>query len=150
MPIFCKYIRLNTPQLDKLAYVNANLRVLEKAGALDDAGPINWNIKQVDHTKIVVEPADVSKLQPHTAEDDVYDFIREDMMRFTRQTRSSTRRQQGETSTVTSRGAPTTRARGARSRGRGRGRARALETDRLTPTPSELESDSEDTEDSDD
>ncbi|MCO5547802.1 hypothetical protein L7F22_001254 [Adiantum nelumboides] len=77
---FCK---LNTPQLDRLAFVNANLRVLEKAGGLESAGPISWLLKQVDHRQIVVEAADVSQLQPHTVEDDVYDFIREDMMRFT-------------------------------------------------------------------
>ncbi|MCO5557502.1 hypothetical protein L7F22_011067 [Adiantum nelumboides] len=32
--------RLNTPQLDRLAFVNANLRVLEKAGGLESAGPL--------------------------------------------------------------------------------------------------------------
>ncbi|KAI5057784.1 hypothetical protein GOP47_0027799 [Adiantum capillus-veneris] len=75
--------RLNTPHLDRLAIVNANLRVLEKAGGLDSAGPVSWLPKQVDHLQIVVEAADISHLQPHTPEDDVYDFIREDMMRFT-------------------------------------------------------------------
>ncbi|MCO5596726.1 hypothetical protein L7F22_050794 [Adiantum nelumboides] len=52
--------RLNTPQLDRLAFVNANLRVLEKVGGLEGVGPISWLPKQVDHRQIVVEAADVS------------------------------------------------------------------------------------------
>lgn len=55
--LFC---RLSTAQLDKLAYVNANLRVLEKVGGVDGGGAVNWIVKQVDHTKITVKPADVS------------------------------------------------------------------------------------------
>ncbi|MCO5599242.1 hypothetical protein L7F22_053343 [Adiantum nelumboides] len=51
---------LNTPQLDRLAFVNANLQVLEKAGGLEGEGPISWLPKKVDHWQIVVEAADVS------------------------------------------------------------------------------------------
>ncbi|KAI5065954.1 hypothetical protein GOP47_0018578 [Adiantum capillus-veneris] len=98
--------RLNTPQLDRLAFVNANLRVLEKAGGLDSAGPVSWLPKQVDHRQIIVEAVDSSHLQPHTPEDDVYDFIREDMMRFSRQTRSTTRRLRGETTIATTSARP--------------------------------------------
>lgn len=107
---------------------------------------MSWTIKQVDHKKIVVEPVDISKLQPRTAEDDVYDFIREDMMHFTRQTRSTTRRRLGEASGlgaavgVAARGASTRGGRGSRNRST----RRVVEPTRLTPTPSECESDSED------
>ncbi|KAI5081431.1 hypothetical protein GOP47_0004614 [Adiantum capillus-veneris] len=66
---------LNTLQLDKLAYVNANLRGLEKVGGLNSGGTVSSTIKQVDHKKVVAEVADISKLQPCTTEDDVYDFI---------------------------------------------------------------------------
>ncbi|MCO5601316.1 hypothetical protein L7F22_055435 [Adiantum nelumboides] len=93
-------IRLNTPQLDKLAYVNANLHVLEKVGALEDVGVVSWLPKQVDHCTIKVDAADISSPQPHCAEDDAYDFIREDMMTFSRQTRSTTRRLRGVTNDV--------------------------------------------------
>ncbi|MCO5596727.1 hypothetical protein L7F22_050795 [Adiantum nelumboides] len=100
--------RLNTPQLDRLAFVNANLRVLEK-------------------------------LQPRTPEDDVYDFIREDMMRFSRQTRSTTRRLRGESAVGTSSARP---QRAARARRRTRSVAELTSASRrLTPTPSECESD---------
>lgn len=133
--------RLNTTQLDRLAYVNANLRVLEKVGALDSGGTVSWTVKQIDHKKIVVKSADIPQLQPHTSEDDVYDFIREDMMRFTRQTRSATRRRLGEASGVAARGASTSR--GTRRGSRGRSTQRVVEPDRLTPTPSECESESD-------
>ena len=140
--LFC---RLSTAQLDKLAYVNANLRVLEKVGGLDGGGTISWTVKQVDHTKIIVKPADISQLQPHTDEDDVYDFIREDMMRFTLQTRSTTRRRAREASSsgvaaAVGRGGSAT-ARGGR--GRGRSTQRTSDSSRLTPTPSDCESESD-------
>ncbi|MCO5609228.1 hypothetical protein L7F22_063452 [Adiantum nelumboides] len=131
--------RLNTPQLDRLAFVNANLRVLEKVGGLEDVGPISWLPKQVDHRQIVVEAADVSQLQPRTPEDDVYDFIREDMMRFSRQTRSTTRRLRGESAVGTSSARP---QRAARARRRTRSVAELTSASRrLTPTPSECGSD---------
>ncbi|MCO5587447.1 hypothetical protein L7F22_041396 [Adiantum nelumboides] len=131
--------RLNTPQLDRLAFVNANLRVLEKAGGLEGVRPINWLSKQVDHWQIVVEAADVSQLQPRTAKDDVYDFIREDMMRSSRQTRSTTRRLRGESAVGTSSARP---QRAARAREPRHSVAELTSASgRLTPTPSECESD---------
>ncbi|MCO5603117.1 hypothetical protein L7F22_057263 [Adiantum nelumboides] len=127
---------LNTPQLDRLAFVNANLRVLEKAGGLECVGPISWLPKQVDHRQIVVKAADVSQLQPRTPED-VYDFIREDMMRFSRQTRSTTRRLRGESAVGTSSARP---QRAARARRRTRSVAELTSASRrLTPTLSECE-----------
>ncbi|MCO5600568.1 hypothetical protein L7F22_054682 [Adiantum nelumboides] len=131
--------RLNIPQLNRLAFVNANLRVLEKAGGLEGIGPISWLPKQVDHRQIVVEAADVSQLQPRTPEDDVYDFIREDMMRFSRQTRSTTHRLRGESVVGTSSARP---QRAARARRRTRSVAELTSASRrLSPTPSECESD---------
>ncbi|MCO5608290.1 hypothetical protein L7F22_062496 [Adiantum nelumboides] len=131
--------RLNTPQLDRLAFVNANLRVLEKAGGLEGVRPINWLSKQVDHWQIVVEAADVSQLQPRTAKDDVYDFIREDMMRSSRQTHSTTRRLRGESAVGTSSARP---QRAARAREPRHSVAELTSASgRLTPTPSECESD---------
>ncbi|MCO5550258.1 hypothetical protein L7F22_003739 [Adiantum nelumboides] len=63
-------------------YVNVNLRVLEKVGALEDVGVVRWLPKQIDHHTIKVDAAGIPSLQPHCAEDDAYDLIREDMMRF--------------------------------------------------------------------
>ncbi|MCO5572814.1 hypothetical protein L7F22_026573 [Adiantum nelumboides] len=137
--------RLNTPQLDKLAYVNANLRVLEKVRALEDVGAVSWLPRQLDHRVIKVDAADISSLQPHTAEDDAYDFIREDMMRFSRQTRSTTCRLRGVTNATIVSSQP--------SRGRGRARRRRgrvagpFIVQRLTPTPSECESEDSDASD---
>ncbi|KAI5059879.1 hypothetical protein GOP47_0024299 [Adiantum capillus-veneris] len=133
--------RLNTPQLDRLAFVNANLRVLEKAGGLDSAGPGSWLPKQVDHRQIVVEAADISHLQPHTPEDVVYDFIREDMMRFSRQTRLTTRCRRGE-STIATTSARLERATRARRPRRNVAELTST-TRRLTRTPSECESEEE-------
>ena len=96
-----------------MAYVNANLRVLEKSGGLDGTEPVSWVPKQVDYRQIVVEAADISRIQSHTPEDDAYDFIREDMMRFTRQTSLATRHHCGESDVGASSSRP--------SKGHGRG-----------------------------
>ncbi|MCO5567502.1 hypothetical protein L7F22_021196 [Adiantum nelumboides] len=137
--------RLNTPQLDKLAYVNANLRVLEKVGALEDVGAVSWLPRQLDHRVIKVDVADISSLQPHTAEDDACNFFREDMMRFSRQTRSTTRRLRGVTdATIVSSRPSRGRGRARRRRGRAAG---PFIVQRLTPTPSECESEDSDASD---
>ncbi|MCO5579546.1 hypothetical protein L7F22_033403 [Adiantum nelumboides] len=137
--------RLNTPQLDKLAYVNANLCVLKKVGALEDVGVVSWLPRQLDHRVIKVDAADVSSLQPHTAEDDAYDFIREDMMRFSRQTRSTTCRLRGVTDATIVSSRPS-RGRGRARRRRGRVAGPSI-VQRLTPTPSECESEASDASD---
>ncbi|MCO5613187.1 hypothetical protein L7F22_067463 [Adiantum nelumboides] len=114
-------------------------RMYAKEDLLGYRGPVSWLPKQVDHRQIVVEAADVSQLQPRTAKDDVYDFIREDMMRFSRQTRSTTRRLRGESAVGISSARPQRAARARRPR---RSVAELTSTSRrLTPTPSECESD---------
>ncbi|MCO5553524.1 hypothetical protein L7F22_007046 [Adiantum nelumboides] len=129
---------IHTKDRNRLEFVNANLQVLEKAGGLEGVGSISRLPKQVDHRQIVVEAPDVSQLQPRTPEDDVYDFIREEMMRFSRQTRSTTRRLRGESTIGTSSARP---QRAARAR---KPRRSVVELTfafrRLTPTPSKYES----------
>ncbi|MCO5547749.1 hypothetical protein L7F22_001200 [Adiantum nelumboides] len=135
---------IHTKDRNSLIGWHLSIRVLEKAGGLESAGPISWLPKQVDHRQIVVEAADLSQLQPHTAEDDVYDFIREDMMRFTRQTRSRTRGLRGEivAATTTAQPGSSRPQRGGRAGKPRRSVAELTSTSRrLTPTPSECESD---------
>ncbi|MCO5596853.1 hypothetical protein L7F22_050923 [Adiantum nelumboides] len=118
------------------------LRAIDMSGVgiriTESGGPISWLPKQVNHRQIVVEAADVSQLQPHTAEDDVYDFIREDKMRFTRHTRSRTHRLREEIAAVSTSARP---QRGGRAGKPRRSVAELTSTSRrLTPTPSECES----------
>ncbi|MCO5611472.1 hypothetical protein L7F22_065725 [Adiantum nelumboides] len=74
--------------------------LLPIVGALEDVGALSWLLRQLDHRVIKVDVADVSSLRPHTAEDDAYDFIRKDMMKFSRQTHSTTRRLRGVTDAI--------------------------------------------------
>ena len=78
--------------MDRLVYVNANLRLLEKCRGPDGLGVLVWKPIQVNPDDISMEPGDISHLQPHTSEDDVYDFLREEVMIRRRNTRSMTRR----------------------------------------------------------
>jgi len=78
--------------LDRLVYVNANLRLLEKCRGPDGLGVLVWKPIQVNPDDISMEPGDINHLQPHTSEDDVYDFLREEVMFRQQNTRSMTRR----------------------------------------------------------
>ncbi|MCO5596895.1 hypothetical protein L7F22_050966 [Adiantum nelumboides] len=94
---------------------------------------------------IVVDAADVSNLKPHTAKDNAYDFIREDMMRFSRQTCSTTRHLRGVAHATVVSSRPS-RGRGRARRRRGRAAGPSI-VQGLTSTPSECESEDSDASD---
>ncbi|MCO5550844.1 hypothetical protein L7F22_004337 [Adiantum nelumboides] len=126
------------------SYLEIAMLIVGTRGDVQPFVSIGQKLK-LDHRVIKIDVADVSSLQPHTTEYDAYDFIREDMMRFSRQTRSTTCRLRGVTdATIVS-------SRPSRGRGRARGRrgraARPSLIQWLTPTPSKCESEDSDTSD---
>lgn len=92
--------RLNTSQLDKLVYVNANLRFLEKlkCNDIEGGGVLQWKVKEVNNEVIAKleqglqrgEAINLTFIQRRIDEDMAYDFLRENETRFKRMTHSQT------------------------------------------------------------
>ncbi|MCO5591679.1 hypothetical protein L7F22_045670 [Adiantum nelumboides] len=88
--------RLSTSQLDKLVYVNANLRLLERLRLRDGNGEgvLQWKVKDIDASVIanlerglaLGEAIDITFIQQRSDEDLAYDFFREEHTRFMRVT----------------------------------------------------------------
>ena len=89
--------RLSTSRLEKLVYVNANLRLLEKLKG--DGEVLQWKVKEIA-SKVLEkleaglkrgENIDLTFIQARTDEEVAYDFLREDEARFRRVTRAQAR-----------------------------------------------------------
>ncbi|MCO5570983.1 hypothetical protein L7F22_024714 [Adiantum nelumboides] len=88
--------RLSASQLDKLVYVNANLRLLEKLRLRDGNGEgvLQWKVKDIDASVIANlerglargKAIDITFIQQRSDEDLAYDFLREEQTRFRRVT----------------------------------------------------------------
>ncbi|MCO5572113.1 hypothetical protein L7F22_025864 [Adiantum nelumboides] len=125
---------LSTSQLDKLVYVNANLRLLERLRLRDGNGEgvLQWKVKDIDASVIANlehglargEAIDITFIQQRSDEDLAYDFLREEQTRFRRVTRAQARALQlpTEPSTMDAGFGPSTRGRSALARGGRRGR----------------------------
>ncbi|MCO5599680.1 hypothetical protein L7F22_053785 [Adiantum nelumboides] len=125
---------LSTSQLDKLVYVNANLRLLERLRLRDGNGEgvLQWKVKDIDASVIANlerglargEAIDITFIQQRSDEDLAYDFLREEQTRFKRVTRAQARALQlpTEPSTMDAGVGPSTRGRSALARGGRRSR----------------------------
>ncbi|MCO5559418.1 hypothetical protein L7F22_013017 [Adiantum nelumboides] len=91
---------LSTSQLDKLVYVNANLKLLERLRLRDgNGGVLQWKVKDIDASIIANlerglargEAIDITFIQQRSDEDLAYDFLREEQTRFRRVTRAQAR-----------------------------------------------------------
>ncbi|MCO5579762.1 hypothetical protein L7F22_033622 [Adiantum nelumboides] len=126
--------RLSTAQLDKLVYVNANLRLLERLRLRDGNGEgvLQWKVKDIDASVIANlerglargEAIDITFIQQRSDEDLAYDFLREEQTRFRRVTRAQARALQlpTEPPTMDAGVGPSTRGRSTLARGGRRGR----------------------------
>ncbi|MCO5563692.1 hypothetical protein L7F22_017339 [Adiantum nelumboides] len=126
--------RLSTSQLDKLVYVNANLRLLERLRLRDSNGEgvLQWKVKDIDASVIADlerglargEAIDITFIQQRSDEDLAYDFLREKQTRFRRVTRAQARALQlpTEPPTMDAGVGPSTRGRSTLVRGGHRGR----------------------------
>ncbi|MCO5569059.1 hypothetical protein L7F22_022765 [Adiantum nelumboides] len=126
--------RLSTSQLDKLVYVNANLRLLERLRLRDGNGEgvLQWKVKDIDASVIANlerglargEAIDITFIQQRSDEDLAYDFLREEQTRFRRVTRAQARALQlpTEPPTMDAGVGPSTRGRSTLARGGRRGR----------------------------